>query len=1697
MPSGIDLLRGTQSVKSGKELLGQGQTQGRITSGIELLNAPTIPIPENPVPTLTPSTAPESNMIDYEWYQDKIKQEKLFASPEPFYSRMSKLVDPSQDITDPTLLKSPTQEERNGAMIALNRLWGLAKNPYDVVKGTAEFVASLPGFGMGIVGAGVETTKEIGSRMIKSEDFTLLDLYESASKGMEEQAGRWHESMVAPLGRVLDYPKKAGEVLSDLVTGAKPSEEPEPIGDSAFIGEVAMAPLTASSAILRKIPDHKIFDYSPNLRGAGYFLSDVISMLIFGRIYKGGTTKLVKDMEPIANKMADLVDKQEKINAIPDEVIKKAQQEVLNVEIKQAELEAWKIKEKLDAKEALKEDVKAKGKKVKEVKEGKVKEEVKVEEPITSGKELLKEKKPKKAKKKEVVIEEPTTPLDNQLGIPDPVDLGTETNPFRDKPEETQALKKHFARIKDTVLEDPDLMLGKLINDVNRWLDGEDLPIDKVRDYLSELVVRADEVRGRFDSLEYFNEWRETASDAAEWARKTDRLDVKQSDFKLTSGIDPTEFFNRMRRLHPATFPVRAQKLMADIANNLGVTDVLDIFGGIGNIGGMKKYGYKGKISANEIEPKWGGVSTIVEQKRRGVDISTIGDSRHLKNKDNSVQAIFTSPTYGNLMGLKSPSKKDSYQAFAGGKLEKGNTGGEVWGPKYEQLHREVYDEAFRVVRPGGYFVLNMKDKPITATSQKNRWIPKKGSTVFVEDNIMKATDWHVKALEDAGFKTVDRMTFDEPNIIKGSGTQKFGRKFSVGYEDVVVLQKPLVRLIDKRTGDTKLYDITGATTEAVKQLVAGAKRLSEYTKQARGMKSFKPKQAAQMLREEFNRSFIDRSGNIRGRLLDELGEQGYEIIQKMYLSKGASSQAANMLKQMRKEVYAGLSLNEKRVLDNLILADRMIDIGKYKTGKQFKFPEGLNPKDSAAYNELFQYIEKLTPNVAESLKRRAKAYFEWMKKPLKDMLDAELITQEEHDALASHNYRRLKIVDVYDKRYQSKLGKKKRTIYDSGVEALAHGRETDVFEPSSEIMALEVFNRAYGRIMNNRANQALLDVARTDHTNPFVRVKDSKKDKIPTGWNQTFVYDKGERKAMYLSPEMSKEWITNNPEISYKMGQILRWSTMSPVLRTFATGINWGFALANLPRDIMHTWFTAREFKDGKWKPIYNPNLPIFGVQMLRDQLSVFSDAALRKGRYNDYIEQGGGMEFLVHQGRLFQRGRHIETEFSEAMNFLGYFGETSEILTRLAIRERALRKGKSAQEATFIARDYMDFGQGGGIAKALDNAIPYLNASIQGTRGLVRAFKPGSDSALSSTYKLAQFGALTVGLYIAMQKMHPESSKDLKASLDSQNNICLPLGDDFGFEDEKGQMRYPYIKIPIDPGQKFFKKFFEAATDKWLGNEVDVDGTVNALEQFSPVGVSSLPPTIGGALGYVTNKDFWSNEDIWRKTDKPFGYPESREEYIPGQTPQAFIDFGAATGLSPERTKYLVEELTTNGTLWSYLLDQGYDAAFGDMPKSKKEQHLAMTLSKIPVIKRFFGVTNPYTKYGTSMDESKEQSDIQRWIQTRGLDARVEGYLYDDTVSRKEVVDYMASFKDKKVYDRLKERFTFQEKTKDLPNRTFWLRLRGLTTEARAKVYVERLNKSNEEERQQLNKEMATVIQAGGVMSSEFREEVGKLRE
>lgn len=979
------------------------------------------------------------------------------------------------------------------------------------------------------------------------------------------------------------------------------------------------------------------------------------------------------------------------------------------------------------------------------------------------------------------------------------------------------------------------------------------------------------------------------------------------------------------------------------------------------------------------------------------------------------------------------------------------------------------------------------------------------------KDTVSEAAVWarRVKQEEGVGKDRLNLKRSEQP-VVEGKKVLSDAERIQMIKQAWEKAQK------GKESGEgsgSTAFDIGGATVQGVKEIIKGAKSVAKYMEEARAMKQFKPGEALRMIREEGIRGFVDKSGNIRREMLDQLDDEGYKIVQKMVLSKGSSSLSASMLRQMQKEVYGGLSGKEKRVLDTLLLARRIGDIAQYKAPGKFKYPKGLEPTNVAAYSELFGQIEKLSLERANEINKRAEAYFEWMKKPLKDMLESGLISEQEFKDLSSHNYRKLKLVEIFDRKRRA-LGKKGRTVYDSGVESLSRGRDTDIFEPSSEIMALEVFNRSYGRILNNEANKTLLDLARRDPENNFVRIKKEKGgtegvERIPSGWHRSFVYEGGKRKTLWISPEMAKEWIISNPEISYKASQLLRWASGSPVLRTFATGIDWAFALANLPRDVMHVWYTARTFKDGKWEGVYSPHMPVYGLQIGADLARTFSDAFLRRGRYEDYINEGGGMEFLVHQGRLLQRGRHIGSKFDKIMDFLGFFGETTEIMTRLSIRDRVIRnkakeKGISfeeamkdkaiREEATFAARDYMDFGQGGTIAKAADNAFPYLNAAIQGTRGMLRSFKPGEGTALESTYKLAQFAALTTGTYIAFTHSAPKTMEDLKGDLVTQNNFVIPLGDEFSFEDEKGQTRYPYIKIPIDPSQKFFKTFFEAATDKMMGREVDVDRVVSTLKEQSPVGISTLPPSVSSVLGYAMNKDFWRNEDIWNRSE-PFSYPRSQEEFIPGKTPQMFIDIGKATGLSPERTKYAVEELVTSGSIWTQLLMGGYEKAFSDLPKRNKEQHLAMTLARMPIAKRFIGVTNPYSKFADKIDKAEETAVLERFMENRGLDVLAEGQLFYDNVKASEIAKYMTSFKDVDTYDRLQERYDFYLATKDLPNRSFWLRLQGTSVDTRARVFVDRLKSSGPEQRQELFKELGIVSEAKGLISDEFMDEVFRL--
>jgi hypothetical protein len=343
----------------------------------------------------------------------------------------------------------------------------------------------------------------------------------------------------------------------------------------------------------------------------------------------------------------------------------------------------------------------------------------------------------------------------------------------------------------------------------------------------------------------------------------------------------------------------------------------------------------------------------------------------------------------------------------------------------------------------------------------------------------------------------------------------------------------------------------------------------------------------------------------------------------------------------------------------------------------------------------------------------------------------------------------------------------------------------------------------------------------------------------------------------------------------------------------------------------------------------------------------------------------------------------------------------------------------------------------------------------------------------------------------------------------------MIIPLGDAFAFKDEKGQTRYPYIKIPLDQNLRFFKKFFEASVDMTLGEPVDAKGTANALGQLTPVGTSSLPPTVAAALGYVSNIDFWRMENIWKKGEaRSLQLPKwltkaevggQEEERIPGQTPAIAGQVGTATGLSPERLRYVMRTLIGN-SMWANLVGAGYEKAFSSVPPAQRQQALAEWLARTPGVSRFFGITSPYSTFEESAKQKEEMSTGKRLIQNGGLDLRIEGYLYKGNFTKQEVLDYIKSWKDPEVMKRMEEDLKFAQEAKGIDHIGYWLTLRRLPVDARAAQFVETVSQASLEEKKEIRNEAGRIMMigkkpnepptGGGVLTDEFWLEVAKLQ-
>lgn len=153
---------------------------------------------------------------------------------------------------------------------------------------------------------------------------------------------------------------------------------------------------------------------------------------------------------------------------------------------------------------------------------------------------------------------------------------------------------------------------------------------------------------------------------------------------------------------HPAPYGKRLYPIIASMLQP--DWRVLDPFAGVGGVHELRKMVPGLKTFGIEIEPEWANVHPDTH----------VGDATRLRNRDNSFDAVVTSPTFGNRMAdhhkASDPEGRRSYTHDLGRTLTKNNSGAMYWGPEYRALHFKAWRECWRVIRPGGRMILNIKD---------------------------------------------------------------------------------------------------------------------------------------------------------------------------------------------------------------------------------------------------------------------------------------------------------------------------------------------------------------------------------------------------------------------------------------------------------------------------------------------------------------------------------------------------------------------------------------------------------------------------------------------------------------------------------------------------------------------------------------------------------------------------------------------------------------------------------------------------------------------------------------------------------------------------------------------------------------------------------------------------------------------------
>lgn len=245
---------------------------------------------------------------------------------------------------------------------------------------------------------------------------------------------------------------------------------------------------------------------------------------------------------------------------------------------------------------------------------------------------------------------------------------------------------------------------------------------------------------------------------------------------------------------------------------------------------------------------------------------------------------------------------------------------------------------------------------------------------------------------------------------------------------------------------------------------------------------------------------------------------------------------------------------------------------------------------------------------------------------------------------------------------------------------------------------------------------------------------------------------------------------------------------------------------------------------------------------------------------------------------------------------------GDKSENVNRAALYDRLIKKGHSHAEASFMARDLMDFSMGGNlpIVRFLTQTVPFLNARLQGLYKLGRA--AGEDPARFA----AVVGAVSVASLILLAMYHDDDDWKKREDWDRDGYWWIKIG----------STAYRIPK-PFEVGA--LGTLAERTAELIFSKEMDNKRFMERLRHMlaSTFSLDPIPQAIKPLLDVSANKDSFTGRAIETQADQKLRPKDRYSERTPeiarllgswGLPDPLRLVKGEWSGLSPKQIEHLL---------------------------------------------------------------------------------------------------------------------------------------------------------------------------------------------